>query len=166
MSLSPTWATASPWHDSGRCLFLEDRVLRAWYHSLWCAAFPNWQWPYMGLGSGLEDFKRLWLQSRVNCTFSLALWLSLPWQGVNQSRRVWNWCPVQDKGIAGLVLMIWSEYQAFLSFCLLWWDWKQARLYILQSLGFLQPLDKLHQFSNQSRILSFWYQAPGLWHPM
>ena len=66
MSLSPTRATASPWHDSGHCLFLEDRVLRALYHSLGCAAFPNWQWPYMGLGPGLEDFKWLWLQSRVN----------------------------------------------------------------------------------------------------
>lgn len=123
-------------------------------------------WPYMGLGPELEDFKWLLLQSRVNCTFSLVWWLSLPWQGVNQSRMVWNWCPVQDKGIAGLVLMIWSECQTILSFCLLWWDWKQAWLYILQSLGFLQFLDKLDQFSNQSRILSFWCQAPGLWYPM
>lgn len=134
MSLSPTWAAASPWHDGSHCLFLEDRVLRAWNHHLGCAASPNWQSPYMGLGPGLEDCKWLWLQSRVNSTFSLGWWFSLPWQQVNESRRGWNWCPVQDKAIAGLVLMIWPECQAFLSFCLLWWDWKQARLHILQSI--------------------------------
>lgn len=134
------------WHDGAHCLFWRTK---SWGPdiSVWGVLFSQLAvWPYMGLGPELEDFKWLLLQCRVNCTFSWCDGFLCHGRGVNQSRMVWNWCPVQDKGIAGLVLLIWSECQVMLSFCLLWWDWKQAWLYILQSLGFLQFLDKQSVF--------------------